>query len=260
MGKLLLSALLGGIVAAVVTFFLLATLDPGERKAAVEARMLRAEESSRQAADEAAAATRRIELLQRRLESASLEHVRTVARIEEAMAQRPAAGADGDAPPPPAAPDGSPYVSRAEMEAAIAKARASGGITVAAAARAEAKTVDEIARDLNLSASETESVRTILRSSEEEALQCLFGERSMSEIQSEVRAARDDPEKMQELVGASVGRAFQNIGKLMTLESRTKKRVADVLGKDRAKEFLAKPRRPVLGEEFQQVFQELDLE
>lgn len=263
MGKLLLAALFGGILASVLTFFLMTSLATGDRRAEVESRMSKAEASSESAGEKAEVASRRLELLQRRLETATREHAAAVGRIEASLAERTAAsaGADGTTLPPPAAPDGTPYVSRAEMEAAIAKARSAGGISVQAKAEpVEMKSLEEIARDMNLSAAEEANARIILRQSEEEVVQCLFGDRPFSDIEAEVRAAKADPDKMESMISDTAMRAFSNMGKLLTVEARTRKKLGESLGKDRAKDLLSRPHKPVLGNDFENLFKGLDLE
>ena len=262
MGKLLLAALFGGILASVVTFFLMTSLATGERREEVEARMSKAELASQAATEKAEVASRRLELLQKRLDTATREHAVTVARIDESLSAKSAAGASAEgSAPPPAAPDGTPYVSRAELETAIAKARSSGGISIQSGAKpVEVKSLEEIARDMNLSSAEEANARIILRQSEEEVVQCLFGDRPFAEIEAEVKAAREDPEKLESMVTETMGRAFSNMGKLMTVEARTRKKLGDALGKDRAKDLLSRPHAPILGNDFQKLFSGLDLE
>lgn len=261
MGKLLLSALLGGILGSVLTFFLLSTLAPGERRAEMESRLQGAEESAKSAADTTEVLAKRLEFVAKRLDSATREHAKAVGRIEASLGERSPSD-DGDfTPAAGGAPDGTPYVSRAEMEAAIAKARSSGALAVHPGPAAEPpKSVEEIARDMNLSASDEAAVRNLLKESEEELARCLFGDRPLADVAAEVKAAQDDPDKLQDVIGGAVANAFSNIGKLMTLEKRTKKKVEGVLGKERAKDFLGRPHKPVLGDEFQKIFEGVDLD
>ena len=58
---------------------------------------------------------------------------------------------------------------------------------------------------------------------------------------------------MQTFIQETATRAFSNLGKLATLETRTKKRVQDALGKERATEFLGKPRKPVIDVDLEEV-------
>lgn len=250
MGKLLFAALFGGIVSAILTFFLCASLLTGDRKAEMDARLTQAEAQVRTSDEKSDVAAKRADLLQKRFDAISREQARALARIEEAVAQRNAAPAGEGTPSGTTATDGTPYVSRAELEAAIAKAGAAGRPAGVFTKPVEAKTLEEIAQEMGMSASDEAGVRQVLRDSEEEALKSLFGDRPLTEIRDEVAAARDDPDKMQQLVTDTIGRGFQNVGKLMTLEMRTKKKVEGVLGKERAGEFLAKPHRPVLEKEY----------
>lgn len=250
MGKLLFAALFGGIVAAILTFFLCASLLTGDRMTETDLRLTEAETQVRNAEEKSEVAAKRADLLQKRFDAISREQARALARIEEAVAQRNAAPAGEGAPTGATASDGTPYVSRAELDAAIAKAGASVRPVGPFAKPVEVKTLEEIAQDMGMSASDEAGVRQVLRDSEEEALKSLFGDRPLTEIRDEVAAARDDPDKMQQLVTDTIGRGFQNVGKLMTLEMRTKKKVEGVLGKERAAEFLRTPRRPVLEKEY----------
>jgi hypothetical protein len=261
MGKLLLAALLGGVVAALVTFFVATSLVGNERRAETDARLAAAEKAVRDADEKAEVAAKRSDLLQKRLDAATRETTKAVARLEEQVAARPAPSADGAAAPGTAtAPDGTPWVSRADLDRALAGARPAAGVTVGEPPKpVEQKPLEDIARDMGLSAAEEANVRNILRESEEEMVRSLFGDRPYAEIAAEVRSAKDDPEKMEQLVTDTVTRAIGNIGKLATLEARTKKKVEGVLGKDRATDLLRRPRKPLLGEEFERLFEGIDL-
>lgn len=263
MGKLILAALFGGLVSAVLTFFLMATLRNDTRLEELEKRAAAVEEGQRSQESMNDIVSRRVESLTRQWTSAARDQAREVARLEEAIAARPAAATSeggGEAPAPGAtAPDGTAYVSRKELDAALAKARTAGQLP-ADWKPVEKKSLEDIARDMNLSSSEEAQARTILRDSEQELVTCLFGDRPFSEIAVEVKAAKEDPEKMQQMVGDAVGRAFANIGKLMTIETRSKKRLADAIGKDKAKDLWSRPRKPILGEEWESLFKDLDLD
>jgi hypothetical protein len=109
---------------------------------------------------------------------------------------------------------------------------------------------------MGLSASQEADVKQALRESEEEAIKSLFGDRPLTEIRDELKAARQDPDRMQQVITETMARGFQNAGKLITLESRTRKKVEGVLGKEKAKEFLSKPRKPVLEEEYGEILRD----
>lgn len=261
MGKLLLAAFLGGVLGALVTYFTIATLVGNERRSEMDARLARTEERIQAAEDRADIAAKRSELLQRRLDTTTRDVMQSISGVERTLASRAetaAPGAAAAAAPGAVAPDGTPYVSRAELEEAMSKARTRGGVVVPGAAE-PAKTLEQIAQEMGLSASEEAEARTILRSSEEEAVRCLFGDRPLKEIGDEIRAAKDDPDKMEALVGETMGRAFSNLGKLATLEGRTRKRMEGALGKERAADLMRRPHVPVLGPEFEQIFEGVDL-
>jgi hypothetical protein len=175
-----------------------------------------------------------------------------------------AAPAAGTTPAAPAAgerllaPDGSPYVSLEELKAFAHEAGVEpGGIrkaaTAADAPAVPSKTLEEVATEMNLSAGEEANLRNILRETEEEMLQDLFGDKPLEDIKREAREAKDDPDKQAEMVQGIAQHAIQNLGKIATLEMRRKKRVTSVLGKDRAEQFLAKPMKPVLDPELEDV-------
>lgn len=260
MGKLLLAALMGGVVAAALTFFLMTSLGAGERRAEVEQRMAKAETTAQGAEERVDVVTRRLELLTKRMDGAARDHARSLAQIEEALATRRPDAEGAEAPAGSTAPDGTPYVSRAEMEAAIAKARTGGGLAAAGAGVVQQKSLEEIAQEMGLTAAEEASVRQAFRESEEEFVRCLFGDRPLPDVVAELRGAKEDPDKLESVMTQAVTNGFQNLGKLMTLEARTKKKVEGVLGKDRAKDLLSRPHKPVLGDEFQRVFSDLDLD
>jgi hypothetical protein len=252
MGKVILAALVSGIVAALVTATVLSALRAGEGESAT-VRVAATEERLAEQKEDLASALRRIDSLTKAVEGGG----------GEGRSGRATAPADADqapATPGAVAPDGTPYVSRAELEKALKEHLATTQAVPAPEPAVPKRSVEEIAGEMGLSATEEANVRQILRESEEEAIRCLFGERPLAEVRDEFRAAKEDPEKMSALAQDMVGRAFANLGKLMTLENRTKRRVEETLGKERAKEFLGKPRKPVTGVDVDEVLSDLDFE
>lgn len=249
MGKTIFAAVISSILASIATVLVMGSFQSERRAEEAKAR-------------ETAEAT------------AKVEYDRIVRRVTE-LEKRPAAPqrverrgspdeaetkTDGTvAAPAPAtaalAPDGTPYVSRAELEE-FAKSRG-GAVTNAVATEAkaaEAKSLEDIAREQNLSAAEEANIRNILRETEEEMVRCLFGDKPIADVTRDVLAAKDDPDKQAELMQTVIQNALPNIGKLATVESRTKKRVVGVLGEERGKKFLDAPRKPVLAPEFEEFF------
>lgn len=244
MGKVLLAAIVAAVVSALVTAAVLASLQKGDR-ATSEVRIEEAEKKVEDQRDALDVALRRIDGLQRRLD-ASVDSPRA-GRAAAPSAPAADGSAGGAAAPPGAlAPDGTPWVSRAELEKALLESRPAPATAAAFPPPPEKKSVEDIAREMGLSAMEEATVRQILREGEEEAVRCLFGDRPLADIVADVKAAKSDPDRMEALVQQTVTHAFANLGKLATLENRSNKRVEEALGKERAKEFLAKPRKPVL--------------
>jgi hypothetical protein len=246
MGKTIFAALLVSVLTSIVTTLIYSALESESRAAATE---------ERRHADETAQIER--ERLDRRI--ADLEkRVAAAPRAERHAATAPeespsvsAPGDPGAAPPAPLAPDGTPYVSKAELDRVLA-----GRAPVIANGEYKPmpkKSLEEIARDMNLSAGEEASLRDILRDAEQEFVHCLFGDRPYDDVKREVVAAKDDPDKAAVLLQNGIQNGLANAGKLMTLQNRTKKKVEAVLGTDRASKFLAAPRKPVIDPEFEEL-------
>ena len=106
------------------------------------------------------------------------------------------------------------------------------------------KDLADVAREMNLSAGEEANLREILRESEEEKVRCLFGDKPLADIARDVRAAKDDPEKQQELIQQAVANAMPNLGKLATSDSRRKKKIENLLGHVRREAIVALRRAP----------------
>lgn len=154
----------------------------------------------------------------------------------------------------PLAPDGTPYLSRADVERMIEERAAS--LAETPFVPKPPQTLEDAAREMGLSADEEASLRIILRESEEEVITSLFGERPLEDIKLEIAAVRDDPEGMQRLMQGVVARGFSNAGKLLTLEGRTRRRMENLLGKERAADFRSRNVKPVHGEEFEKILEE----
>jgi hypothetical protein len=264
MGKTIFAAVIAAVLASVATTLVMSSF-LAERSAA-EAKARADAEATTQV--ERARIERRIADLEKRTAAAARPSRRPADT-------QPAASAPGDpsaaqaapdadpgappAPPAPLAPDGSPYVSRKELDAALGGAghgRGTGIQIEATPAPPEAKTLEDIARDMNLSAGEEANLREVLRESETELALSLFGDRPIEQIALDVRAAKDDPDKQAELVQGVADNAIKNLGKLATLENRTKKKVENLLGKERAADFLKRPRKPVLAADFEEFFKD----
>jgi hypothetical protein len=238
MGKTIFAAVIASVLAAVATVLIMNSLQAEKTASEAQARETRGE----------------IERFERdRIAQRLTEIEKRVAAAPRAE-RRSAASGEPQAAPPATAPDGTPYVSRAELEALVNERAPAKAAPVAAppvAAPVEKKTLEEIAREQGLSAGEEANLRNILRESEEELVRCLFGSKTVDEVKADVIAAHGDPEKEAELTQSVIQNALQNVGKLVTLEKRTKKRVNDVLGEERGKKFMDAPRKPVIAPELE---------
>lgn len=247
MGKTIFVAVIAAILASIATTLVMASFHAEERAADAEARSK---------ADQVAQIER--ERLERRVADVE-KKVAAAPRAERRAA--PDEAADATAKPLAAlAPDGTPYVSMAQLQtfaktqgAALVREAMKGGATEAPVAPVEKKTLEDIARDMNLSAGEEANLRNVLRDSEEELVHNLFGDKPLDDVKREILEAKDDPEKQSSMMQGIVQNGLANVGKMMTLEKRTKKKVEAVLGADRAAKFLATPRKSVLAPEFEEV-------
>jgi hypothetical protein len=245
MGKTIFAAVVAAVLASIATVLVMDSFK--SETAAAEAK-------DRQAAAEVAKVER--ERIERRI--TDLEK-----RAQAARPERRGSG-DGDvAATLPAPPPGSVYVTRAELDEILKTVRANSSANNALVGAEshtpiEKKALEDIARDMNLTAGEEANLRNILRESEEEMIRNLFGDRPFDEIKREVQEAKDDPDKLTALMQGVVQNGIANVGRLMTLENRTKKRVTAVLGADRAKVFMGKPRKPVIDAELHDALDTLD--
>jgi hypothetical protein len=245
MGKTIFVAVIAAILASIATTLVMASFHAEERSADAEARAK---------ADQIAQIER--ERLERRV--AEVEKKAAAAPRAERRSAPEEAPAGGEAKQLPFfAPDGTPYVSMAQLQnfaktqgAALVRDAMKGNAAVAAA---EKKSLEDIARDMNLSAGEEANLRNVLRDSEEEMVRSLFGDKPLDDVKREILEAKDDPEKQAAMMQGVFQTGFANVGKLMTLERRTKKKVEAVLGADRAAKFLATPRKSVIAPEFEEV-------
>jgi hypothetical protein len=241
MGKTIFAAVIASVLTAVVTVLIMNSLQAERTASEAQTRETKGE----------------IERIERDRIAQRLTEVEKRVAAAPRAERRSAASEEPQAVPPATAPDGTPYVSRAELEA-FAKDRklgtaATDGVPqpIVEQKPVEKKTLEEIAREQGLSAGEEANLRNILRESEEELVHCLFGSKTLDEIKADVVAAHSDPEKEAELTQSVIQSALQNVGKLVTLEKRTKKRVNDVLGEERGKKFMDVPRKPVIAPELE---------
>lgn len=153
----------------------------------------------------------------------------------------------------PLAPDGTPFISRKDLEAEVAKAIAarSAAFQGLGAPVEPAKTLEEVAAEMGLSAGEEAQLRIIQRESEDEVLDIFFPGQRIEEIKQTAKELKDDPDRLSAFVQQGLMRAFSNAGKLMTLDRRRNKSIKDALGEERAAEFRSKRVKPFYGEDLE---------
>ena len=79
----------------------------------------------------------------------------------------------------------------------------------------------------------------------------------VSAMKAELERAKEDPELQAQLIQNVVMRGVGNLGKIATWEKSVAKKVEGVLGEEQAREFLSKPRKPVLDENLESIFEGL---
>ncbi len=258
MGRTILVALVVAVLASVATNLVLGALGNDTRRE-FEERLAAADRR-------ADAAESRVDTALRRVDAVADRVARAERGAEEARRDAATAAAAAGASPSAegavlTAPDGSPYLSQAAFEQALAE-RLAGGRALAAAETAVAaarppQTLAEIAADMGLTAQQEATLEVLIRDSEQELVNLLFGERSIQDVKAEILRAKEDPDLQAELIQRTLMRGVSNAGKLMTRERALRRKVEDALGKERAAEFLRRPRRPVLDPDLEDFFKDL---
>ncbi len=252
MGKQILISIVAAVLASLATCLIVFSLGlDGRHETSQRMKDLEADVSTSVRESDA-----KVDTALRRIDRATDE---ARAARQDAAAARAAVGApaaEGDTPMQ--SPDGTAYMSRAEVDKLLAERLA--GVATGEnrfATPDPPKSIGEIADDMHLSANQEATLDVVLRESEEEMLQIFFGDMRIAEIRDVVQRAKDDPDEQARLVQTFATRAFANLGKIATYENRVKKRVEDVLGKELAKDFLGRPRKPALGEDFEDIFEDI---
>jgi hypothetical protein len=161
-----------------------------------------------------------------------------------------------DAEGRPLASDGTPYLSKAQFDAALKEALAEHGL-VASRPFEPAKELAEVAADMGLSSGEEAQIRTIMRESEDEFLDIFFPGQKLEDIRRTAAELKADPDKQADLVQALIMRAVPNAGKLMTMENRRNRKVKGVLGEERGATFIGKRVKPIYGDEVQDLLKDV---
>jgi hypothetical protein len=258
MGKTIFAAIVAAVVASIATVLLMNSFQ-AERAAEDE-------KTRKLAADTAQVERERVERRIASLEKQTASAQRADRRgAGDGASSAAGTSAGGTAPqvdvasPGALAPDGTPYVSRKEMEAYAQAQAALLGLSSSApmpATPIEKKSLADIAAEMGLTAGEEANLRELLRAAEEEMVHNICGDRSLDEVKRLVREAKEDPDQQAALAQEGFGHAIQNVGKLATWDSRLRLRVEKAIGKDRATTFLAKPRKPVIDADLDDLLRE----
>lgn len=248
MGKTLLAAILAAVVASIATTLVMQSI-ADDRARVLEARVDDAEQRAADAEERVLTALDRVDRFGDRVQRTEIavnEAQQNALSAVRAAGAEPAVGAEGLK-----APDGTPYVSRAELETALAERPA----TFEFEPPPPAKTLEEIAEEMGLTAHQESTLRVILRDAEQEMINMLFGNRPIEDVIADARRAQEDPDLQAEMVQGVIMRGVGNAGKIMTWENRVRKKVTDALGEEKGSEFLGKPRKPVLDASLEEVFE-----
>ena len=250
MGKTVFASVIAALLTTLITHAVLLSLktedDALEREAAQE-------EARRMAAIE-----ERMDTIDRRMERSRRQSTERAAPTP--VSPSTAAGPNGALPA--TAPDGTAYVSRAELDTMLQELRSAPSATSVdvveeAVQVRRPRPLEEVAAEVGLSSAEEANLRIILRESEEEMLTTLFGDRPLNDIMNDIRDAMNDPKLQERMAGEVVQNAIANIVTLMTLERRRDEKIENLLGEERAEEFGRHEVEPVLGAEFEEMFGDL---
>jgi hypothetical protein len=248
MGKLLLASLVAGAIGALVVYFLLAANHRDETRTLTD-RIATAEKLVEAFGGQLTEARKKVVESERKILAAARDAAMATAAADDAKAAAAAANAavTGGAS---ATDDGSPLLTANQVEALLDRRLGARG-----AARGEAipapppvpiRTLSEVAAEMNLTSSEEALLRDGIKTMEEDMVKAVFGDRPIAEIAQEIREAKDDPDKQEALVNRVIGSGLANLGRFATYPTRKRKKVEEILGKDRSKEFLSKPIRPLI--------------
>lgn len=258
MGKLILASLVAGAVGALIVYFMLTAAHREDTRALTD-RIETAEKQVKGFGDQLTEARKKVVESERRILAAARDAAAASADAETAKTAAAAANAavSGGAGAPGTV-DGSPLMTRSQVEALLEKKLAgqgnAGAGVIPSMPAVQVKSLSEVAQEMNLSSSEEALLHDALKTMEEDMVKSIFGDRPIEEIAREIREAKDDPDKQEALVNQMLGGGLANIGRIATFETRKKKKVEEILGKDRAKDFLRRPIKPVIAVEMDDIF------
>ena len=250
MGKNILAALIAAIVASIATTLVMNSLVDDQART-LEARIVEAEKQAADAEERVVTALDRLDRFGTRVQRTEMavnEAQRNALSAVQASGAETAGGEEALT-----SPDGTPYVSRAQLDELLAARPAATADNFEFTPPPPKRTLAEISEDLGLTAQQESTLRVILRDAEQEMVNMLFGNRPIEDVLADVRRAKEDPDLQAEMVQSVIMRGVSNVGKVLTAQNRLKSKIEDVLGKDQAREFLSQPRRPVLDEDLDDV-------
>jgi hypothetical protein len=253
MGKTILAAVIAAILASIATTLVMQSVADDQSRL-LEQRLQEAEAVAADAESRVVTALDRLDRFGdrvQRTEVAVSEAQQNALSAVQAAGAEPAEGTDGLK-----APDGTPYVSRAELDELLAE-RPELGPGFEYTPPPPPKDLGEIAEEMGLTAQQESTLRVILRDAEQEMVNMLFGNRPIEDVIADARRAKEDPEFQAEMIQGVIMRGVSNAGKVMTWESRLRKKVRGVLGDPQTDEFLSKPRKPILDDSLDTVFEEI---
>ncbi len=236
MGKSILAAIFAAILASIVTTLVMTSIADDQAQT-VEARLTEAEARAERTETHVATALGRIDRFSRRVQQA--ERTAGEAQRNAAAAAQASGATPTDASAALVAPDGTTYISRAEIEKLLDERGALVAGPGQSAPPPPRITLAEAAEKLGLTAAQEASLAVAFRDAQQEMINMVFGNRSIEDVKAELARIEDDPDAQAEMVQRALMRGFSNAGKFMTFEKRMRKKVDGILGVDQAQEFRA---------------------
>ena len=254
MGKQIAVSFIVAVLASIATSLVILSLGQDDRHAVTQ-RLAEIERQTSRAIEEAAqkneVALRRVARAEQAAASAQRDATVARAAIERGAAPGEATSEGGAL----TAPDGTEYVSLAELNRLLDERAAAG--PGEGPPPTPQMTLAEVAEEIGLTASQEATLDVILRESEDEMFELLFGERTIEDVLDQARRARDDPDELSRLIQPVATRAMANVGHLMTFEKRRRARIKDAIGDELASRFLQHDVKSPRGDEVERLFAEV---
>jgi len=236
MGKSILAAIFAAILASIVTTLVMTSIADDQAQT-VEARLTEAEARADRAETQVATALDRIDRFGSRVQQA--ERTAGEAQRNAAAAAQASGATPTDTASALVAPDGTTYISRAEIEKLLDERGAIVSEPGQFTPPPPRITLAEAAEKLGLTAAQEASLAVAFRDAQQEMINMVFGNRSIEDVKAELARIEDDPDAQADMVQRALMRGFSNAGKFVTFEKRMRKKVDGILGVDQAQEFRA---------------------